>query len=69
MPADVQQLGLISDVDAGTNRNIQIGIDDGVTAKVFDFAVVPLSWVINPSFDDKNTISFTLKISGAIAVS
>lgn len=69
LPADTQQQGLIADVDSGTVRNMQVAITDGTTPKQFDFAVTPLSWVINPSFDDKNTITFTLKISGAITVS
>jgi len=68
LPADTQQQGLISDVDAGTVRNFQILITDGTTPKTYAFAVTPLSWVINPSFDDKNTLTFTLKISGAITV-
>jgi len=68
LPADTQQQGLISDVDAGTIRNLQVVITDGTTPLTYSFAVTPLSWVINPSFDDKNTLTFTLKISGAITV-
>jgi predicted secreted protein len=68
LPADTQQQGLISDVDAGTIRNFQVVITDGTTPLTYSFAVTPLSWVINPSFEDKNTLTFTLKISGAITV-
>ena len=68
LPANTAQQGLVSDVDAGTTRNIQVAITDGVTPKTYSFAVTPLAWVLNPSFDDKNSISFTLKISGAITV-
>lgn len=68
LPADTQQQGLISDVDGGLNRNFEVTITDGVTPKVYGVTFTCLSWVINPSFDDKNTISFTLKISGDITV-
>lgn len=66
---NTQLAGLVSDVDAGTNRNIQVVVNDGTNTETYDFAVTPLSWALNPSFDDKNTISFTLKISGAITKS
>lgn len=36
--------------------------------ETFDFSVVMLGWVINPSFEDKNTVTFTMKISGSIAI-
>lgn len=68
LPADTQQQGLIADVDAGLNRNFEIAITDGVTPLTYSVTFTCLSWVINPSFEDKNTISFTLKISGAIVV-
>ena len=68
LPADTQQQALIGDVDNGTVRNMQVLITDGTTPLTYSFAVTPLSWVINPSFDDKNTLTFTLKISGAITV-
>jgi predicted secreted protein len=66
LPADTQQQALIADVDAGLTRNIQVITDDGTTETTYDFAVVALSWVLNPSNDDRNTISFGLKITGAI---
>jgi len=69
LPADTQQQGLIADVDAGLNRNFEILITDGTTPKTYAVTFTCLSWVINPSYDDKNTISFTLKISGDIVVS
>jgi len=68
LPANAQQSGLVDDVDDKTNRNLEIEITDGVTTKTFAFAVTPLSWVVNPAEEDKNTISYTLKISGAITV-
>lgn len=66
LPANSQQNNLKSDVNNKTNRNLEIEITDGTTTKTFSFAVTPLSWVLNPSVDDKNTISFTLKITGDI---
>lgn len=36
--------------------------------ETFDFSVVMLGWVINPSYEDKNTVTFTFKITGAIAI-
>ena len=69
LPADTQQQGLIADVDAGLNRNFEILITDGTTPKTYAVTFTCLSWVLNPSYDDKNTISFTLKISGDIVVS
>lgn len=69
LPASATQLALIADVDAGTNRNLEVVVTDGVTPKTFSFAVAPLTWTLNPSNDDRNTISFGLKISGAITVS
>lgn len=65
--ATVQQL-LIGDVDSKTNRNLEITITDGTTPLVYTFAVVPLSWTINPQVEDRNTLTFTLKITGAITV-
>lgn len=69
LPNNAEQSSLIADVDAGVNRNVQVVITDGVTPKTFAFAVTCLSWVINPAVDDRNTITFGLKISGDITVS
>ena len=69
LPADTEQQGLISDVDSGLNRNFEVDVTDGTTPKTYAFTVTCLSWVLNPTYDDVNTISFTLKISGAITVS
>jgi hypothetical protein len=40
-----------------------------VETETFQFMVTPLSWTFGPSYEDKNTMSFTLKISGDITVS
>jgi len=61
------QLALIADVVGGTqSRNIEIVATDGVNTTTYSMAVVPLSYTANPSISDKNTLSFSLKISGAI---
>ena len=65
---DVQQLSVIGEVDSGTNFDIEFTITDGTTPKVYSFTVAPVSWTINPAVGDKHTLSFTLKISGAITV-
>lgn len=62
------QDALIADVDAGTTRNFKITLTDGTTAIVYTFDAVCLSWTITPSFDDKATIAYALKITGAITV-
>lgn len=66
LPADTEQVALVNDVENKTNRNIQITHSDGTTTTQFDFAVTPISWNAAPSVDDKNVITFGLKISGAI---
>ena len=66
---DATQAALIADVNSKTNRNMKVEVTNGVVTKTFDFAVTPLSWVVNPGDEDKNTISFNLKISGTITES
>ena len=67
-PGATNQTVLKNNVDSGTNTNMQVLIDDGSTSPIttFTFTVVPLSWVITPQVEDRNTITFTLKITGAI---
>jgi hypothetical protein len=60
---------VIAEVDAKTTFNMQILLTDGTTLKTYDFAAVPLSWNVGPSYDDKNTLTLTVKISGAITES
>lgn len=64
------QLALIADIDSRVSgRNIRVVLTDGTATKTYNFATVPLKWVISPSFDNVNKIEFTLKITGAITVS
>lgn len=63
-------VALCTAVDNKTNFNAQITVSDSgnspTNTDTYSFAVVPLSWVINPSYDDKVTRTVTMKISGAI---
>lgn len=61
-------LAMIADVKAKATRNFQVSVEDSSPAEVFSFAAVCLAWVLNPAVDDRNTISFTLKISGSITI-
>lgn len=66
---NAQQTAVIAKVDARTNFQIEFLITDGTTPKTYAFTVAPVSWTINPAVGDKHTLSFALKISGAITVS
>jgi len=59
---------LIADVKAKNVRNYQVVVEDVSPAEVFSFAAIPLSWTLNPSVDDRNTITFTYKVTGAITI-
>lgn len=61
-----EQQNMIAAVDAQENRAFQIAYIGVSPEETFDFQGVPLSWVLAPSTTDKNTISFTVKISGEI---
>ncbi len=56
-------------VDAVNNkqvRDVQCLYTNGVLTETYTFQVAMLSWVVSPSTEDKNTITFTAKISGEI---
>jgi hypothetical protein len=59
---------VIDEVIAKTNFNMEITVTDGTVAVVYTFAVTPISWLVNTSFDDKTTLSLALKITGAIGI-
>jgi hypothetical protein len=69
VPANVVQNALETIVNSGTNGYLEITITDGTTTDVFTFQMVPLEWMIGPSFEDKNTRNFVFKITGAITKS
>lgn len=66
---DVQQQAMRTDVNQKAIRDFRIAADgnlDGVIDRYFYFSGTCLSWVLNPSPSAKNSISFGVKISGAI---
>ena len=64
-----QQANFKTAVNNGTNKNIQVVMTDGTTPETYSFAVIPLSWMNNPQVEDRNTVTFTMKITGAITQS
>jgi hypothetical protein len=60
---------LITDAKNKTIHDYRIQVEDGGSPQTnFTFEAIPLSWTLNPSVDDRNTISFTYKISGSITI-
>lgn len=59
---------IIADVAARNTVNCQAIFDFASPQASFSFAAVALGWQIAPSVDDRQTISFTFKISGSITV-
>jgi hypothetical protein len=62
------QEAFITDVKNKASRNFRVRVTDGSPETVFSFNAACLGWVINPAVDDRNTISFTVKVSGDITV-
>lgn len=60
---------MIDDVGSKATRAFQVVIDDGVNPAVtLQFLAACLSWELGPSIDNKNTINFSIKISGSITI-
>ncbi len=68
-PADTGLADFISAVNNKQTRDFQLVVTDGTTTKTFTLRAAALKWEIGPSVDNKNTISFSAKISGDILVS
>ena len=66
--ASTQQIALQTDVTNKATRNFQLVVTDAVTTKTLSFAATCLAWVYGPSVDNRNTITYTLKITGAITI-
>jgi len=66
LPAGTQQIAMMAVVDAKVNRQFRVSYVGVSPAKTFTFAVAPISYVIEPSVDNKNVIMFAVKISGTI---
>lgn len=68
---DTAQDYLRTNVISGSNRTFKATFTNAnasPTTEVFTFTGTCLSFVLNPSFDDKNTLTFTVKISGSITI-
>lgn len=61
-----EQAGMVASVKAKETRNFEVKLTDGTTEESYTFAAVCLAWVLGPVVDDRNTIEFTVKISGDI---
>lgn len=63
---ETQQAAMFAKVDASENGNVQFKIDNGTLELTFEFNAAFLGYTVTPSLEDRHTLSFTLKISGAI---
>lgn len=74
LPGNTVQSAIVTDVNNGTNFYMRVAAtnpnsgNSPLDSETFTFLVTPLSWEFGPSFEDKNTMNFTLKISGDITV-
>jgi len=67
IPGATVQSNMIDAVDAGETRDFEIAYVGTSPEEVFSFEAVCLGWSITPSPTSKNTITFTIKISGDIS--
>ena len=58
--------GLLTNIEAGSTINFKATYTATSPNKRFTFQAVCLSYEIAPSFSDKNTIKFSLKVTGSI---
>lgn len=64
-----QLKSMIDDVSNKVTRAFQVVIDDGISSPVnLQFLAACLSWELGPSIDNKNTINYSVKISGNISI-
>ena len=69
LASGTQQAVLVGHVNNGTNVNCQAIWTDGTNTTTYAFAVTALGYSNQPSYEDVNMVSFTLKISGGITES
>lgn len=73
LPGNTVQGNMVTAVNSGLNKNLRVVVSDTVHSpvktKTYNMTVTMLSWVLNPSFEDANTMTFTMKISNDITVS
>ena len=65
---DASQESFVTAVKNKETHQFQVTVTDSSPNVTYTFAGVCLGWVINPAVDDRNTISYTVKISGDITV-
>lgn len=63
-----QQEAFIAGVAAKATGNFQVHVTAASPNAAFSFAAAYISWTVNPSVDDRDTITFVIKISGAVTV-
>jgi hypothetical protein len=63
-----QQEAFIAGVAAKETGNFQVVVTGASPNVTFTFAAAYISWSVNPSVDDRDTITFTIKISGAVTI-
>lgn len=72
LPGNTVQNAMITATNSGLNKDMKVVVTDSVHSptrtKTFTFSVTMLSWSLTPSYDDVNTMTFTMKISGDITV-
>lgn len=66
VPGATYQAAMVSAVGAKTNIQFRVSYVGVSPAKTWTFTATPISWVLEPSVDNKNVIAFVVKISGAI---
>jgi hypothetical protein len=66
LPAGTQQAAMMAAVEAKVNRKFRVRYVGVSPAKTFTFDVAPLSYVVEPSVDNKNVVTFVVKVSGSI---
>lgn len=64
----VQQEAFIAGVAAKSSGNFKILVTGASPNVSFTFAAAYMSWSVNPAVDDRDTITFVIKISGAVTV-
>lgn len=66
IPDAVTQLAMVDAVEGDSNVNMVLTYSGVSPAKSFEFNAVPMAWGVTPSPTERNTISFTVKVSGGI---
>jgi hypothetical protein len=68
VPNSTQQEAIIAGVVAKADGNFQLVCTGSSPNVTLTFLAVYLGWTINPSVDNRNTVSFTFKISGPVTI-